>query len=58
MVMIASISGHLINYSQPQVAYNVSKAGVLHMLRCQPPNGFAMKLCQYCLPMVFGHDLE
>jgi len=32
--MIASISGHLVNYPQPQVAYNVSKAGVLHMSRC------------------------
>ncbi|KAE8145934.1 hypothetical protein BDV25DRAFT_163509 [Aspergillus avenaceus] len=31
IVLIASISGHRVNYPQPQVAYNVSKAGVLHM---------------------------
>ncbi|KAJ5738599.1 hypothetical protein N7493_001754, partial [Penicillium malachiteum] len=27
----ASISGHRVNYPQPQLAYNISKAGVLHM---------------------------
>lgn len=33
MVMISSISGHTVNFPQAQVAYNVSKAGVLHMVR-------------------------
>ncbi|KAK2805628.1 hypothetical protein FQN51_009131 [Onygenales sp. PD_10] len=31
ILFIASISGHSVNYPQPQVAYNVSKAAVLHM---------------------------
>ncbi|KAI9039973.1 oxidoreductase, short chain dehydrogenase/reductase family [Aspergillus affinis] len=31
IVLVASISGHRVNYPQPQVAYNVSKAAVLHM---------------------------
>jgi NAD(P)-dependent dehydrogenase (short-subunit alcohol dehydrogenase family) len=31
IVFIASISGHRVNFPQPQLAYNVSKAGVLHM---------------------------
>ncbi|MCJ1247491.1 hypothetical protein MMC30_004705 [Trapelia coarctata] len=34
ILLIASISGHLVNYPQPQVAYNVSKASLLHMSRC------------------------
>lgn len=34
IVFIASISGHRVNYPQPQLAYNVSKAGVLHMKNC------------------------
>ncbi|XHG07813.1 hypothetical protein AWENTII_010944 [Aspergillus wentii] len=34
VVFIASISGHRVNYPQPQMAYNVSKAGVLHMRNC------------------------
>ncbi|OJJ30252.1 hypothetical protein ASPWEDRAFT_45799 [Aspergillus wentii DTO 134E9] len=33
IVLIASISGHRVNYPQPQIAYNVSKAAVLHMRR-------------------------
>ncbi|KKK18679.1 oxidoreductase, short chain dehydrogenase/reductase family, partial [Aspergillus rambellii] len=31
IVLVASISGHRVNFPQPQVAYNVSKAAVLHM---------------------------
>ncbi|KAL2012444.1 hypothetical protein VTN00DRAFT_5162 [Thermoascus crustaceus] len=31
IVLVASISGHRVNYPQPQAAYNVSKAGILHM---------------------------
>lgn len=31
MVFIASISGHRVNFPQPQVAYNVSKSALLHM---------------------------
>lgn len=31
IVLISSISGHRVNYPQPQLAYNVSKAAVLHM---------------------------
>jgi NAD(P)-dependent dehydrogenase (short-subunit alcohol dehydrogenase family) len=31
IVFIASISGHRVNYPQPQVAYNTSKAAVLAM---------------------------
>lgn len=34
MVLVASISGHAVNFPQPQIAYNVSKAAVLHMARC------------------------
>ncbi|PWY78356.1 oxidoreductase [Aspergillus heteromorphus CBS 117.55] len=34
IVFVASISGHRVNYPQPQVAYNVSKAAVLHMKSC------------------------
>lgn len=33
IVLTASISGHYVNFPQPQVSYNVSKAGVLHMTR-------------------------
>ncbi|KAI2630185.1 NAD(P)-binding protein [Hypomontagnella submonticulosa] len=33
MIFIASISGHRVNYPQPQVSYNVSKAGVLAMVK-------------------------
>lgn len=29
-----AISAHRVNYPQPQVAYNVSKAGVLHLTHC------------------------
>jgi len=31
IVFIASISGHRVNFPQPQVAYNVSKAALLHL---------------------------
>ncbi|KDQ51814.1 hypothetical protein JAAARDRAFT_40842, partial [Jaapia argillacea MUCL 33604] len=31
IILIASISGHTTNFPQPQVSYNVSKAGVIHM---------------------------
>ncbi|KAL1746290.1 hypothetical protein HDZ31DRAFT_62316 [Schizophyllum fasciatum] len=31
IVFIASISGHSVNFPQPQVAYNTSKAAVLHI---------------------------
>ncbi|KAF9449249.1 NAD(P)-binding protein [Macrolepiota fuliginosa MF-IS2] len=34
ILFISSIAGHSILYPQPQVAYNVSKAGVLHLTRC------------------------
>ena len=34
IVFISSISGHSVNYPQPQAAYNVSKAGVRHLTRC------------------------
>ncbi|RAK80787.1 NAD(P)-binding protein [Aspergillus fijiensis CBS 313.89] len=33
IVFTASISAHATNFPQPQVAYNVSKAGVVHMTR-------------------------
>ncbi|KAK6829846.1 hypothetical protein PG989_010613 [Apiospora arundinis] len=33
MTFIASISAHRVNYPQPQVSYNVSKAGVLAMVK-------------------------
>lgn len=33
IVLIASISGHRVNFPQPQVAYNVSKTALLHMAR-------------------------
>ncbi|KAF1985257.1 NAD(P)-binding protein [Aulographum hederae CBS 113979] len=31
IVFIASISGHRVNFPQPQVAYNVSKSALLHL---------------------------
>ena len=34
ILFISSISGHSVNYPQPQAAYNVSKAGVGHLTRC------------------------
>ena len=34
ILFIASISGHIVNYPQPQLAYNVSKSAVHHMTRC------------------------
>jgi NAD(P)-dependent dehydrogenase (short-subunit alcohol dehydrogenase family) len=33
IINTASMSGHIINKPQPQVVYNTSKAGVLHMTR-------------------------
>jgi sorbose reductase len=33
ILFTASISGHMTNYPQPQAAYNVSKAGVVHLTR-------------------------
>ncbi|KAH7327200.1 oxidoreductase [Rhexocercosporidium sp. MPI-PUGE-AT-0058] len=34
IVFVASISGHRVNFPQPQVAYNVSKAALLTMKNC------------------------
>lgn len=34
IVCTASISGHAVNFPQPQVAYNASKAAVIHTARC------------------------
>ncbi|KAK9234439.1 hypothetical protein V1525DRAFT_422253 [Lipomyces kononenkoae] len=34
IIFIASISGHIVNYPQGQIAYNASKAGVIHMMKC------------------------
>ena len=34
ITFIASMSGHMVNFPQPQSAYNVSKAGVVHLARC------------------------
>ncbi|KAF2804561.1 oxidoreductase-like protein [Mytilinidion resinicola] len=34
IVFIASISGHRVNFPQPQAAYNVSKASLLHLKNC------------------------
>ncbi|PYH93611.1 oxidoreductase [Aspergillus ellipticus CBS 707.79] len=34
IIFVASISGHRVNYPQPRIAYNVSKAAVLHMKSC------------------------
>jgi sorbose reductase len=33
IVFIASMSGHIVNFPQPQAAYNVSKAAVIHLTR-------------------------
>ena len=33
IINIASMSGHIINKPQPQVAYNASKAGVIHLTK-------------------------
>lgn len=32
-VMIGSMSGNIVNDPQPQIAYNMSKAGVIHMVK-------------------------
>ena len=42
ILFIASISGHLVNWPQPQAAYNVSKAAVLHLTR-----SLAVELARY-----------
>jgi sorbose reductase len=34
IVLVASISGHVINFPQPQAAYNTAKSAVMHMTRC------------------------
>ncbi|KAF2453762.1 hypothetical protein BDY21DRAFT_355006 [Lineolata rhizophorae] len=34
IVMIASISGHRVNFPQPQASYNVSKAAILSLKSC------------------------
>lgn len=34
IVFVASISGHQVNFPQPQVAYNVSKAALLTLKNC------------------------
>jgi sorbose reductase len=31
IIFVASMSGHIVNFPQPQAAYNVSKAGILHL---------------------------
>ena len=33
VVFIASMSGHIVNWPQPQSAYNASKAGVRHLMK-------------------------
>jgi len=33
MVFIASMSGHIVNWPQPQCAYNASKAAVIHLMK-------------------------
>lgn len=33
IILIASMSGHIINHPQPQTPYNISKAGVIHLAR-------------------------
>lgn len=42
IIFIASMSGHIVNYPQPQAAYNVSKAGLLHL-----KNSLAAEWAQY-----------
>ena len=42
IVFIASMSGHIVNFPQPQAAYNVSKAGLLHL-----KNSLAAEWAQY-----------
>jgi len=34
IIFISSIAGHSVLFPQPQVSYNVSKAGILHLTRC------------------------
>lgn len=33
IINIASMSGYIVNYPQPQVSYNTSKAGVIHLTK-------------------------
>lgn len=42
IVFISSMSGHIVNFPQPQAAYNVSKAGLLHL-----KNSLAAEWAQY-----------
>ena len=34
IVLVASVSARHVNFPQPQIAYNVSKAGMVHMAHC------------------------
>ncbi|RAK97671.1 oxidoreductase, short chain dehydrogenase/reductase family [Aspergillus ibericus CBS 121593] len=34
ILLVSSISGHRVNYPQPQLAYNISKAALLNMKSC------------------------
>jgi NAD(P)-dependent dehydrogenase (short-subunit alcohol dehydrogenase family) len=34
IILVASISGHRVNYPQPQISYNVSKSALLTMKNC------------------------
>ncbi len=42
IIFIASMSGHIVNYPQPQAAYNTSKAALLHL-----KNSLAAEWAQY-----------
>lgn len=42
IIFVASMSGHIVNFPQPQAAYNVSKAGLLHL-----KNSLAAEWAQY-----------
>ena len=33
IINIASMSGYIVNYPQPQVSYNASKGGVIHLTK-------------------------
>lgn len=47
IMFTASISGHRVNYPQPQVAYNVSKAAIIAM-----KNSLAAEWARYVLSVV------
>ncbi|KAK9382866.1 uncharacterized protein V2V93DRAFT_363693 [Kockiozyma suomiensis] len=42
IIFIGSMSGHVVNFPQPQIAYNASKAGVIHMMK-----SFAVEWAKY-----------